>query len=89
MTNCPLATMGNHRRCSVSLIFLLLAISSSSAWACFDCRAAVEAKVYGPGFAVNLLALLLPLVILAMVGVVAWYSDAILQKLRKERQHEQ
>jgi len=71
------------------LVFLPLAIASSSAWACFDCREAVTAQVYGPGFALHLMALLLPLVILVMVGLLALYWDAILQRLRKERQHEQ
>ena len=70
------------------LLFLPLAIGSSSAWACFDCREVVTAQVYGPGFALHLMALLLPLVILVMVGVLALYSDAILQRLGKERPHE-
>lgn len=83
------ATTANPSSITPSLAFLLLCIYSSSASACFDCRAAVEAQVYGAGFAVNLMALLLPLVILAMAGVLALYSDAILQRLRKERQHEQ
>lgn len=84
----PLATMASQRKLPAGLVFFPL-ISSPSAWACFDCRAAVAAQVYRSGFAVNLMALLLPLIILAMVGALALYSDAILQRLSKERQHDQ
>lgn len=81
------AATTHFRSTHPSLAFLLLAMASSSASACFDCRAAVEAQVYGSGFAVNLLALFLPLLILAMVGLLALYSDAIVQRFSSKGRH--
>ena len=82
MTNCLSAITakpGNLARAA-----LLLAFSSAPAWACFDCRKAVETQVYGPDFTLNLLALLLPLGILAMLGAAACYWDTLVGKFRKQ-----
>lgn len=65
-----------------SLIILLL---PSASWACFDCRAAVAAQVYGTDFVINLLALLMPLLILGLAGFAALHWDAILHRLRNDR----
>ena len=61
-----------------------------ASWACFDCREAVEAQVYGADFVPNLFALSLPLGILTAVGSAAYFMDDILDRFRsKEKQHEQ
>ena len=67
---------------------LLPAFSVSDAWACFDCRKAVEAQVYGPDFTLNLLALLLPLGTLAVLGAAAFHWDRFSSKRRKDQQDE-
>lgn len=59
-------------------------------WACFDCREAVEAQVYGADFVLNLLALILPLLIMSAVGSAVYFLDDILGWLRRrEQQSEQ
>ena len=94
MTKGPMATMARIANAVATSFFkiiaralplTLLSMESSVAWACFDCREAVAAQVYGPDFFYNFLALLLPLVILLLVGVAAFHSDTILGKLRKDR----
>jgi hypothetical protein len=75
-------------RTKISLPWAAL-VWADSAWACFDCRKAVEAQVYGADFFANLLALGLPLAILAAIGFGFYFSDVIADKLRKEKRHDQ
>jgi hypothetical protein len=56
--------------------------SSTAAWACPQCRPAVESGVYNQDFAANLFVLLLPLAVLCAIGVGLYFSDAIMAKLR-------
>lgn len=60
-----------------------------TSWACFDCRRAVEAQVYGADFWLNLLALSLPLGILAAIGAAAYYWDTMTGRSGNEKQREE
>jgi hypothetical protein len=50
--------------------------------ACPECRAQVNSGVYGPDFITNLLAMLLPLIVLAIVGVGIYHAGDFMAKLR-------
>lgn len=73
-------------RAGMTTFFLL---GSAEAWTCEQCRPLVEASVYNPDFFANFLILMAPLGILATLGMLAHYMDAILAKLssRKGNQH--
>lgn len=53
----------------------LACVAAPSAWACAWCRADVREAVYAPGFASTTLLLLLPLVVIALVGVGLHFAD--------------
>lgn len=65
------------------IIFLLFA--SAEAWACEVCRPLVQSGVYNPDFLANFLLLMVPLGILATVGLLAHHMDAILANLRSRK----
>ncbi|HEU4708392.1 MAG TPA: hypothetical protein VFS17_03685 [Methylophilaceae bacterium] len=71
------------------LLGLAALLASPGAWACFDCRKLVEARVYGPDFASNLLALLMPLAVLGVLGVLVYFHETILDRLKNARQLDQ
>lgn len=48
-----------------------------AAWACPECRARVNSGVYGADFPLLLFVMLLPVVVLALVGVGVYYADDI------------
>lgn len=50
--------------------------------ACPECRAQVDSGVYSEDFAATLLSLLLPIIVLALVGVGIHYAGDIKAKLR-------
>jgi hypothetical protein len=76
-----MATTDSFRKAIRHCLFWGALFASHSAWACLDCRKIVEAQVYGADFASNLLALFLPLVILAAVGTAAYFTESLLDRL--------
>ena len=61
---------------------LLYLGAAPAARACPECRAQVDSGVYGPDFTTNLLAMLLPLIMLAIVGVGIYHAGDIRAKLK-------
>ena len=62
---------------------LLLCLGAApAARSCPECRAQVNSGVYGPDFTTNLLAMLLPLIVLAVVGAGTYLAGDIRAKLR-------
>lgn len=61
------------------LLFLSVA---PSVWACPECRAQVNSGVYSQNFSGTLLVMLLPIIVLALVGVGIYYADDIKTKLK-------
>lgn len=70
-------------------ITIFLVFGSAEAWACEHCKPLVEAGVYNPDFFYTFLILMVPLGVLATMGFLAHYMDAILANLssRKGNQH--
>lgn len=79
--------MGKQFMCTGITIFFLF--GSAEAWTCEQCRPLVEASIYNPDFFANFLVLMVPLGVLATLGMLAHYMDAILAMLssRKGNQH--
>ena len=88
MTNCLTVITADVTMRKAAIILAML-LQSVPAWACFQCRQAVEAEVYGQNFASNLFLLLLPLAVLFALGVAVYFSDAIHSKLNSRKQDEQ
>jgi hypothetical protein len=63
----------------VSVLFLSIAPAAA---ACPECRAQVNSGVYGPDFPVVLFVMLLPLAVLALVGLGVYYADDIRCRLK-------
>jgi hypothetical protein len=62
---------------------LLILGTTPPAWACPECRAQVNSGVFGPDFAATLFVMLLPVGVLALVGVGLYYADDIKAKLKR------
>ena len=64
---------------AASLAGFILLSDSAASWACSPCRPLVQTNVYNQDFAANILMLLLPLAILAIVAMaIHFYSDRFL-----------
>ncbi len=61
---------------------LLFLGAAPSVWACPECRAQVNSGVYGQSFTGILLVMLLPIIVLALVGVGIYYADDIKARLK-------
>jgi len=61
------------------LLFLSVA---PSVWACSECRIQVNSGVYSQNFTGTLLVMLLPIIVLALIGVGIYYADDIKAKLK-------
>ncbi len=62
---------------------LLLFLSAApSVWACPECRVQVNSGVYSQNFTGTLLVMLLPIIVLALIGVGIYYADDIKAKLK-------
>lgn len=73
-------------RIGITIFFLF---ASAEAWACEHCRPLVESGVYNPDFFAHFVLLMAPLAVLATLGLLAHYMDAILANLssRKGNRH--
>jgi hypothetical protein len=61
-----------------TLLAAMLLSSSTAAWSCPYCRPLVKAGVYAQNFTSNLLVLLLPIAVLAVIGVgIYYFADRI------------
>lgn len=87
MTNCLTAITADVT--TQAAIMLAMLWKSVPAWACFQCRQAVEADVYGQNFTSNLFLLVLPLAVLFALAVAVYFSDAIHSKFNSRKQDEQ
>lgn len=56
---------------------LCILIADGSAWGCPECRGAVKAEVYKPGFAANLLMLWAPVGVMVAIGLGVLLADSI------------
>ncbi len=71
------------KRLITRLVGLLLFLSAApTAWACPECRAQVNSGVYSQNFTGTLLVMLLPIIVLALIGVGIYYADDIKAKLQ-------
>jgi hypothetical protein len=73
----------NLKRLIAPLTGLLLFLSAApTAWACPECRARVNSGVYSSDFTGTLIVMLLPIIVLALIGVGVYYADAIKAKFK-------
>lgn len=67
------------------ILVVLLVINPAVLLACPYCQSAVKRNVYNQDFGANLFVLLLPLLLLLMIGIGLYFSDAILSKQSAKR----
>lgn len=63
----------------------VLLFGSAEAWSCEHCRPLVISGVYNEDFFANFLLITLPLAVLAVLGVLTHYGDAILAALQSRK----
>ena len=64
-------------------VLLFLLSNAPSVWACPECRMQVNYGVYGEDFVGTLLIVMLPIIVLATIGVGIHYASDIKAKLRE------
>lgn len=62
----------------------VFALTAANAAACPLCRAQAESGIYDRDFTFNLLIILLPVVLLAVVGVGIYVSEGVYEKFRRK-----
>jgi len=62
---------------------LLLVGFNLTALACAECRARVKDGIFDQSFGANLFVVLLPIVVIAVIGIALYYADEITGKLKK------
>ena len=67
----------------ISIAGSVFALNAASAAACSLCRAQVESGIYDRDFAFNLFIILLPIVLLAVVGIGIYASEDVYEKFRR------
>ena len=62
---------------------LLLVAFNLTASACAECRIRVKSGIFDQSFGANLFVVLLPIVVIAAIGIALYYADEITDKLKK------
>jgi len=63
--------------------FLLLVSFNLTALACAECRARVKDGIFDQNFFANLVVVLLPIVVIAAIGIGLYFTNEIRDKLKK------
>lgn len=76
---------GMYKKYTQASAIILFLITSAEAWACEQCRPLIKSSVYNADFLVNFSLLMLPLGILAVLGVITHYWDEIMARLQPRK----